>query len=83
MKKHFATDWDIVLGWPPTDGFLFFFLEVMNPGCSGTSWSVGLESVLCFEDIRGEFSSISTLTCCQQEGRPVALPNRRGEFITT
>lgn len=31
----------------------------------------------------GEFSSISTLTCCQQEGRPVALPNRRGEFITT
>lgn len=82
MKKHFVTDWDIVLGWPPTDGF-FFFLEVMNPGCSGTSWSVGLESVLCFEDMREAISSISTLTCCQQEGRSVALLNRSSEFITT
>lgn len=63
--------------------WFFFFLEVMNPGCSGTSWSVGLESVLCFEDMREAISSISTLTCCQQEGRSVALLNRSSEFITT
>lgn len=25
MKKHFVTDWGIVLGWPPTDVFFFFF----------------------------------------------------------